>query len=1177
MLYNRTIRNRTDLLFGSHRRIREFSYSCRLFCIVPLEDRSLFLVCPFYNVYGETTQTRREAIDENNQSVWFVSQTVYDSQGRTTFSVDSHIGGSTAPVWGTQYIYDTQGRTTATVRYKGVQVAVNASGESSLVSTGTEVYRSQTVYNSKGQVYQSIDANGNTTTYEYDSLDRQVATTNSNGLRNETVYNSLGQVIESRIIANGQTKSTFYVYDRFGNVVQTTYPDGTSISATYNDEGQKISETNQLGQTRTFEYSETGQLIAVILPGSLRYEYAYDAQGNQTLIRDPNGHETRFTYDENGNQITRTLPLGFGEDGKQGTEDDSVAEDFTEYFEYDNQGRAIKAISFEGIVTTYSYDDYGRLLSKSFFKNQADFNANSTTEVWSYSYDAYGRTIQVNQNGRLTDTTFTSEGYIASITTPEGTVSYTYDDFGRQTSVSDGENNTAYSYDTIGRLSTVTSEAGTTTYSYDVYGNLAKVVTATGSGIITTTYEYDIMNRLTRLTNFSDSNNNGVMDEGEGVSQFDYTLDALGKKTHATETFWFDNNEDGIKDANVNNIDWTYDQQSRLVREVFDHYDDQFDQTLEWTYDSVGNRLTQNLDKGNDSVIDEVTRYYYDANDRLIDELFDGQNDGTFEKATHYGYDKTQQTAKTVTENGVITSDSTFEYNAVGQMSVVTITKYTDGVASSIERTTYGYGSDGIRVSALHEVDSDADGTYDTATLTEYLNDPNNHTGYSQVLKTTEYSIDGEIRTITKEIYYTIGLDQIAQSVTAYIDGIAQETDHHYFTYDGHGSTRALLDTTAAIIQLYSFDAYGNAIGFNPTDALTEYLYSGEQFDSKIGQQYLRARYYDPATGRFNSLDSFFGNLDDPQSLHKYLYTHADPVNGIDPSGLFSLGGIAFSMGIGGLLGGLSSGGLTLATSGSFALAGRSFVRGMALGALAGALFPLTGAGLLYSSLSFGISKSVSMSIAFWGATLASGVIPSYLSSIWDGNHPLSLQAGIDAGIGGGVSLITAGIFKFSLSRIRAGYAHAAPASEIDDIALQANMARVNEIAHDPSFLKANGLLVNHTAQKEFFDLVEKQLTPALSSKTGPAVGLLNIKQPDGSIKTVLSLALPKNASNSVIRHELTHVARQAAYKSSGNYDLFLYEHQSVKFDPDFWMVFLREESIAHLQTSRLWITGGGL
>ncbi|MDR0605607.1 MAG: RHS repeat-associated core domain-containing protein, partial [Bacteroidales bacterium] len=99
-----------------------------------------------------------------------------------------------------------------------------------------------------------------------------------------------------------------------------------------------------------------------------------------------------------------------------------------------------------------------------------------------------------------------------------------------------------------------------------------------------------------------------------------------------------------------------------------------------------------------------------------------------------------------------------------------------------------------------------------------------------------------------------------------------------------------LTDFAGAILELYAFDAYGNAIGFDPSVALTEFLYSGEQFDSKIGQQYLRQRYYDPATGRFNRLDPFFGNLTDPQSLHKYLYTHADPVNGIDPSGNMTVG-----------------------------------------------------------------------------------------------------------------------------------------------------------------------------------------------------------------------------------------------------------------------------------------------
>jgi RHS repeat-associated protein len=121
-----------------------------------------------------------------------------------------------------------------------------------------------------------------------------------------------------------------------------------------------------------------------------------------------------------------------------------------------------------------------------------------------------------------------------------------------------------------------------------------------------------------------------------------------------------------------------------------------------------------------------------------------------------------------------------------------------------------------------------------------------------------------------------------------------------------------LIDFAGAILELYAFDAYGNAIGFDPSVALTEFLYSGEQFDSKISQQYLRARYYDPATGRFNRLDPFFGNLNDPQSFHKYLYTHADPVNGIDPSGKMSVAAVCISIaigtGIGGTVGNLRHG-----------------------------------------------------------------------------------------------------------------------------------------------------------------------------------------------------------------------------------------------------------------------------
>ena len=71
---------------------------------------------------------------------------------------------------------------------------------------------------------------------------------------------------------------------------------------------------------------------------------------------------------------------------------------------------------------------------------------------------------------------------------------------------------------------------------------------------------------------------------------------------------------------------------------------------------------------------------------------------------------------------------------------------------------------------------------------------------------------------------------------------------------------------------------YGNAHGFTPGNTATKLLFSGEYYDSTATQYYLRARWYSPATGRFNRTDPFAGNNQDPQSLHKYLYVHNNPV-----------------------------------------------------------------------------------------------------------------------------------------------------------------------------------------------------------------------------------------------------------------------------------------------------------
>jgi RHS repeat-associated protein len=85
--------------------------------------------------------------------------------------------------------------------------------------------------------------------------------------------------------------------------------------------------------------------------------------------------------------------------------------------------------------------------------------------------------------------------------------------------------------------------------------------------------------------------------------------------------------------------------------------------------------------------------------------------------------------------------------------------------------------------------------------------------------------------------------------------------------------------TAGAATDTYNYDAFGNKI--NSTGSTpNNYLYRGEQYDSDLGFYYLHARYYNPLTGRFLSMDPLAS-----QNQKRYEYADADPVNELDPTG----------------------------------------------------------------------------------------------------------------------------------------------------------------------------------------------------------------------------------------------------------------------------------------------------
>ena len=88
-----------------------------------------------------------------------------------------------------------------------------------------------------------------------------------------------------------------------------------------------------------------------------------------------------------------------------------------------------------------------------------------------------------------------------------------------------------------------------------------------------------------------------------------------------------------------------------------------------------------------------------------------------------------------------------------------------------------------------------------------------------------------------------------------------------------------MTSSTGTPTDTYEYDAFGNEINHTGTTS-NNYLYRGEQYDPDLGLYYLRARYYNPLTGRFLSVDP-----EAAQGQRRYEYAGADPVNGMDPSG----------------------------------------------------------------------------------------------------------------------------------------------------------------------------------------------------------------------------------------------------------------------------------------------------
>jgi RHS repeat-associated protein len=769
-------------------------------------------------------------------------------------------------------------------------------------------------YDNAGQLWKLVEPKGNaagatasdyTWTYGYDAAGNRTTESHPDGGERETFYDELNRPyqwddpLEHRTSVtydnndnltsrtNALNKTRIYTYDKLNRLLTETDERSKTTTREYWPTGQLKSVTSDLGHKTTFALDDDGRFTSMVeprgnaggaTPSDYTWTYAHDEAGNRTSVTDPLGNEVEYTYDAvNGltqvedqrgnatnyaydvlNRLWKVTPPAAGATGTL----------YTEYV-YDAAGNLASRTDPNGNATTWTYDLDGRTTSRTTpvgtWNYDYDENGNLTaletaagsstgtvgdgTITYGYdrmnrltstdysdstpdvtrTYDLAGRPdTMVDGSGTLTYTHDNADRLTAIARTGggsglNGTLSYEYDDAGNITSRTlPDSSSSTYGFDDDGRLTTITSAGATTTLAYDAAGNLTSTTLPSGNGYVETR-SFDRAGRLTAVDNSK---------AATILSRHASTLDAAGNPTRVQTT----RGATDVYDAHE------YDARNRLTASCFDIGSSPTDCTgaaneIGYAYDKVNNR-TQETRVG--SVPNPgTTDYTYNSADQLTSSLksgvtttysYDGNGNQTAAGARTFTYDLADRLVSTAS-GGTTTS---YAYDGDGRR-----------VSSSTGGADLRYVWDPLAPSGIPELalERDSSGTL----VRRYLTGPRGALNYTTSSATYWYH-RGPLDTVT--------------DVTN-----ASGTAQWRYQYDAYGGSRSAVDVSGS--------APENRFRFN-----------GQYLDPETTNYHLRARQYDPATGRFGALDPLENPVLDPYAT-AYGYVNGRPTALVDPLGLF--------------------------------------------------------------------------------------------------------------------------------------------------------------------------------------------------------------------------------------------------------------------------------------------------
>ncbi|MFI6317215.1 RHS repeat-associated core domain-containing protein [Nonomuraea sp. NPDC050556] len=850
---------------------------------------------------GHVTRAEKLAAHDGTSATYVATaRTAYDGVYGRPLTVTDALGNIT-----TNTYTETAGLTTQTTQTGPPVVVGNAA------SAHTSA---QTLDPAWGLPLTVTDAGGKVTTLAYDALGRSAKvwlpdrpTTSTPNL--EFAY----RITEGEIVAvttktltpaAGQ-RAAIQLYDGLLRPRQNQAEGpggGRLLTDTFYDERGLVG--------RTYEsYYATGApaptLFGVAVPGDVeaQHAYAYDGLGRVTV--------ERFLVGNNDTQEKWRTVTAYG--GDWTTIDPPDGGTPTAQFT-DGRGRVTERRQFRGTSPTGAYD-------QTRYAYTADGKLTTVTDtagaVWTHAYDVRGREITtVDPDHGTTISAYDDLDRLTSVTDGRGKkLFHTYDPLGRRIETREGTPTgtlrASWLFDTVrkGQPTSATRYAGGQPYTtrIDVYDNLNRpvrrsVVIPSTEGALAGTYTFSTAYNLDGTVQSSGFPAAGGLAAENVVT----TYDATARATRLT----------GNLGAYVNAS--TYALSGQLLQRELTTGVKKAWQTFTWEYGTRRLASTR-VDREGVSGVDSNATYSYTPAG-TITAISDVSRSGT--ETQCFGYDYAQHLTEAWTQSTTTCAAgpsaalvggpspywSSYAYDAAGSRTSETLhgasdtsraytnqghrlTRVDQSGGAGARTDTFGYDATGNLTSrsiggTAQTLTWDTGGelssvTQGSATTSFVYNadggrmirrDPSGTTLY---LPGTELRLASGASAPSGTRYYSHGEATVAMRT---VTGVT------FLAGDHQGTSQLAINATTQALAQRRFTPFGADRGTPTGTWPDEKAFVGGTRDPSTGLTHLGAREYDPAVGRFVSVDPVL-DPNDPAQLHAYVYARGNPVTLSDPSG----------------------------------------------------------------------------------------------------------------------------------------------------------------------------------------------------------------------------------------------------------------------------------------------------